>query len=107
MGIHGDNQIVGCWGPLLKHFDLRQNSSTKFTLKPVAEWKMPLTNITSVTSSLISDASLIQLTCSVSHEDFVCTGSSAGYVWIFDRRTGRPLHMWQAHESSIIKVSFL
>lgn len=55
-------------------------------------------------SSNSNDLLTVQLTCSASHEEYVCTGSSAGSLWIFDRRTGRPLHMWQAHETAIIKV---
>ena len=102
MGLHGDNQIVTCCNSVLSHYDFRQNSY----LKPISEWRMLISaQMAATISSNSSDLLSVQLTCSASHDEYVCTGSSAGSIWIIDRRTGKPLHMWQAHDTAVIKVT--
>lgn len=104
---HGDNQIVTCSGSTLSHYDFRQNThSMTSNLKPIAEWKMSMSMQMAVSSlsSNSGDMLPVHLTCSSSNEQYICTGSTTGSLWIFDRRTGKPLHMLQAHDQSIIKV---
>jgi hypothetical protein len=107
MGMHGDDQIVTCAGSVLSHYDFRQcstsssPSSSSSCLKPISEWK---TFLSTSNSSSSDGQSAVQLTCSASHEDYVCAGSCVGMLWVFDRRTGKPLHTWQAHDQAIIKV---
>ena len=97
MGTRGDDQLAACSGSVLSHYDFRMPVSS--SLRPISEWRMPLP-----TSVPTSGEPPSQLTCSASHEEYVCAGSSSGMLWVFDRRTGRPTHMWQGHDAPIIKV---
>lgn len=99
MGVHGDDQIAACSGSVITHYDVRMKNGS--ALKPISEWRMPLVSPLSISAT----EGPLQLTCSESHEEYVCTGSSTGCLWVIDRRTGRPTHMWQAHDGPIIKVS--
>jgi hypothetical protein len=106
-GIHptidsiGDEQLLATIADTVSYFDIRCNH-----LKPlnrVAEWILP--QIPPPQGNFISSTvEPLQLTCAYSHDHYVYAGSITGGLFILDRRMGKLLNSWQAHDSPILKV---
>jgi hypothetical protein len=103
MGAYGDDQLITTLGATLSYHDLRV-SSTGRGIVPVADWIIP--QLPAPQGNFISSSSLepLQLTCAASHDNYLFTGSYGGGMWIVDRRMGKVLTSWQAHEGPIMKV---
>lgn len=59
------------------------------------------------TSSPLEQGSSFNFTCLTSHcggGDWVCVGSSSGHIHIFDRRRGKLLACWRAHQKAVVYV---
>jgi hypothetical protein len=102
LAAYGDDQLLACHQGSLSFYDLRLrsknpvNAISEFTLpQPVQAVYNPFAaNV--VESVNITYASLV--------DNSVIAGSSAGTLWILDRRMGRVMSMWNGHEGSIVKV---
>jgi hypothetical protein len=109
-GIHptidsiGDEQLLATIADTVSYFDIRCNH-----LKPlnrVAEWILP--QIPPPQGNFISSTvEPLQLTCAYSHDNYVYAGSVTGGLFILDRRMGKLLNSWQAHDSPILKVTLI
>lgn len=95
---HGDDQIVTCTGPIIASYDFRVHSSSP--LKSIADWKVFTGN------TPMADMSP-HLCTAASHEQYTFVGSMGGNVWAVDRRSGRTMFNWQAHDSAVLKVSLI
>ncbi len=109
-GIHpsidsvGDEQILATISDTVSYFDIRCNCSKP--MNRVAEWILP--QIPPLQGNFISSTvEPLQLTCAYSHENYVFAGSLTGGLYIIERRMGKLLNSWQAHDSSIIKINAL
>lgn len=104
MGAYGDDQLITTLGATLSYHDLRLNVSGRGII-PVADWIIP--QLPAPQGSFISSTTEpLQLTCAASHDNYLFTGSSGGGLWIIDRRMGKVLTSWQAHDGPILKVFF-
>lgn len=59
------------------------------------------------TSPPLEQGSSFNFTCLTSHcggGDWVCVGSSSGHIHIFDRRRGKLLACWRAHQKAVVYV---
>lgn len=59
------------------------------------------------TSFPLEQGSSFHFTCLTSHcggGDWVCVGSSSGHIHIFDRRRGKLLACWRAHQKAVVYV---
>ena len=59
------------------------------------------------TNSLQEQDSAFNFTCLTSHcggGDWVCVGSSSGHIHLFDRRRGKLLACWRAHQKAVVYV---
>ncbi len=58
-------------------------------------------------NSPLEQGSSFNFTCLTSHcggGDWVCVGSSSGHIHIFDRRRGKLLACWRAHQKAVVYV---
>jgi hypothetical protein len=102
-GSFGDNQLLTTLNNILAYHDLRSNYSK--SVSTVAEWIIPqIPAQGGFISSIASEQQPLQLTCAASEENYLYAGSSAGGVWVVDRRMGKLLSSWQAHDGSVLKV---
>jgi WD40 repeat protein len=101
LGAFGDNQLLTCLGSSICHYDFRLQA--KATLKCVSDWVMPPLPIAySHFSSNTVDQ--VQLSCAAVSDFYIFAGSTSGGMWAVDRRMGRVLNSWQAHEGPVVKV---
>ena len=105
MGAFGDDQLVTTLGATLSYHDLRIGGGGR-GIVPVADWIIP--PLPAPQGNFITTTTLepLQLTCAASHDNYLYTGSSGGGLWIVDRRMGKVLTSWQAHEGPVLKVCF-
>lgn len=104
LGSFGDNQLLTTLNNILAYHDLRSNYSK--SISTVAEWVIPqIPAQGGFISSIASEQQPLQLTCAASEENYLYAGSSAGGVWVVDRRMGKLLSSWQAHDGPVLKVS--
>lgn len=105
VGAYGDNQILTCTGMTLGFFDFRC-SNGQCSLKGVSEWTM---NSLAIPVSTFGSSTIIEptLTYATTSENYVCTGSSTGGMWVVDRRMGKVMQSWQASDSAILKIGVL
>jgi hypothetical protein len=104
MGAYGDDQLITTMGATLSYHDLRLSSSGR-GIMPVADWIIP--QLPAPQGNFISSTlEPLQLTCAASHDNYLFTGSTGGGLWIIDRRMGKVLTSWQAHEGPVLKVNF-
>ena len=123
IGPHGDNVLMACMGQTLYHFDVRMRTTN--VLSSVAEWRLPIPTqsstgnsdapkFSSSTGNVIGFGGNIigaaptavapHLTCSISHNNIIYTGTSLGYIFSLDRRSGKPIVTWQGHGGPVLKV---
>ena len=103
-GSFGDNQLLTTLNNILAYHDMRSNYSK--SVSTVAEWIIPqIPAQGGFISSIASEQQPLQLTCAASEENYLYAGSSAGGVWVVDRRMGKLLSSWQAHDGPVLKVS--
>lgn len=107
LGVHasidgmGDEQLLATVQDSICYYDIR--CSHQRALYKVADWVLP--PIPPLPGTLYnSSIEPLHLTCAASHEHYVYAGSLTGGVWILDRRMGRVLQSWQAHDGPVIKV---
>lgn len=102
IGPYGDDELLLCAGDVVSHYDFRSNSS--HACKCLSEWHLPtvpLLNVSAFSTSLPEETSLTSV---ASQERYLVAGSSNGCLFTVDRRMGRVLHSWSAHESPILRV---
>lgn len=103
-GSFGDNQLLTTLNNILAYHDMRSNYSK--SVSTVAEWIIPqIPAQGGFISSIACEQQPLQLTCAASEENYLYAGSSAGGVWVVDRRMGKLLSSWQAHDGPVLKVS--
>lgn len=103
LGDIGDEQLITTMQDGMYFYDVRCNHQTHHSLLPVAHWTLP--QIPPPQGNFItSSVEPLQLTCAASHEHYAYAGSSSGGLWVLDRRMGRVLQSWQAHDGPILKV---
>jgi hypothetical protein len=109
-GIHamidsvGDEQILSTLSDTVSYFDLRCNYSKP--MNRIAEWILP--QIPPPQGNFISSTvEPLQLTCAYSSDNYVFAGSLTGGLYIIERRMGKLLNSWQAHDGPILKVNAL
>jgi hypothetical protein len=100
---YGDDQLLTCQGSALLHYDFRVHARN--VLRPVSEWVMPPLPVTY--SNFSSNAALpVHLTCAAANEQLMLAGSASGGLWAVDRRMGRVLSSWLAHDGPVVKVCY-
>ena len=101
MGVFGDDQLLTTMGSVINYYDVRSNCGK--AMNPVAEWVIP--QLPPQAGNFITgSAEPLQLTCAASHGHYVFAGSAGGGLWVIDRRMGKVLTSWLAHDGAIIKV---
>lgn len=107
IGVHasidgmGDEQLIATVQDSICYYDVRV--SHQRALHKVADWVLP--PIPPLPGTLYNSAiEPLHLTCATSNEHYVYAGSLTGGIWVLDRRMGRVLHSWQAHDGPILKV---
>ncbi|RYH21171.1 hypothetical protein EON65_21320 [archaeon] len=106
LGDIGDDQLLATMQDSLYYYDIRCHTHSSQSLCPVAQWVLP--QLPAPQSNFISSSvEPLQLTCAISHEHYAYAGSSTGGMWVVDRRMGRTLHSWQAHDGPVMKVNLL
>lgn len=104
IGAFGDDQLLTTAGNAVSFYDVRCNCAR--ALNGLAEWVIP--PLPAVQSNFITSSTAtepLQLTSVTSHEYYVFAGSSAGGMWVMDRRMGKVLHSWQAHDGPVLKIN--
>jgi hypothetical protein len=107
IGVHasidgmGDEQLIATVQDSICYYDVR--CSHQRSLYKVADWVLP--PIPPQPGTLYNSAiEPLHLSCATSNEHYVYAGSLTGGIWVLDRRMGRVLHSWQAHDGPVLKV---
>lgn len=101
LGGYGDNQLVTTVGNMVNHYDFRAGSA-KSACKSISEWTLPPVPVYSHFSSSSVDA--VQLSSVAVQDNYIFAGSASGCLWGLDRRMGKVLNSWHAHEGPVVKV---
>lgn len=101
----GGQQILAATQTSLFHYDLRDNINRPPTLYRCSEWfTSPASHFDPIDIGLHQKSG--GLKCFAAHGDgwWVCTGSSNGHLCIMDRRTGRVILCWRAHDAEVVHL---